>query len=187
METTKKAKKPIYVLSECAVMIAAALALSFVDIPTGILGGSISLVMVPLFIMCYRNGAVYSIPACLVYGLLKCIIGGSIGYGILSILLDYVLAYGACGLAGFFKGKSAFLEVSVLVGCIARFAVHFLSGVTIYKILVPTVIEGTPWTFANPVVYSLVYNSIYMIPSTIIAVVVISLLRVPLKKMDKIH
>lgn len=183
-ETTKR--KPIYALSECAVMIAAALALSFVDIPTGILGGSISFVMVPLFIMCYRNGAAYGIPACLVYGLLKCIIGGSIGYGLPSVLLDYVLAYGACGLAGFFKGKSAFLEISVLIGCVARFAVHFISGVTIYKILVPTAIENTPWTFASPTVYSLVYNAIYMVPSTILAIAVISLLRIPLKKLGKI-
>ena len=167
-------------------MIALALALSFVDIPTGILGGSVSLVMVPLFIICYRNGVAYSIPACLAYGLLKCIVGGGIGYGLPSILLDYVLAYGACGVAGFFKGKSAFLEVSTLIGCAVRYFVHFISGVTIYKILVPTAIEGTSLTLSNPIVYSLIYNALYMVPSTIIAVIAMSLLRFPLKRLDRI-
>ena len=67
------------------------------------------------------------------------------------------------------------------MGCLGRFAVHYISGVTIYKILVPTEVEGFG-TFANPHVYSLVYNGVYMVPNLVIAAVIAALLLVPMKK-----
>lgn len=180
----EKTKKPIYQITECAVMVALAIALSFVDIPVGALGGSIDFVMVPLFIICYRQGAKYSILACLVFGFLKCLVGGGIGYGLPSILLDYVLAYGVCGVAGFFKGNKKMIEVSVFLGCLARYMIHVISGWTIYKIAVPTEVKFFGM-IANPWAYSLAYNLVYMLPNTVIAIVVMALLRYPLSKLDK--
>lgn len=179
-------QKKIYVISECGIFIAMAIALSYLEIPVSALGGSISFVMVPLFIICYRNGALFGIASGLIFGLLNCILSGKVGYGLPSILLDYCLAYGACGVAGIFKGKRAFIEVSVILGCIARFAVHFISGVTIYRIAAPTAIETVGKVFSSPVIYSLVYNSTFMLPDTVIAVAVMALLRVPLKKLDSL-
>ena len=97
--------KPVYVIAECGIFIAMSVALSFLKIEVGALGGSIDFVMVPLFIICYRHGLKYGIASGMVYGILDCIIGGGIGYGLPSILLDYVLAFGACGVAGIFKNK----------------------------------------------------------------------------------
>ena len=111
-------------------------------------------------------------------------LGGGIGYGLPSVLLDYVLAYGAVGVAGLFKEKYWAIELSTFIGCFARFIIHFISGVTIYKIMAPTEIAGM--TIGNPVLYSIIYNAIYMLPNTIIAIAVMALLRVPLKKMKKI-
>ena len=179
-------KKHLYKMCECAVFIALSLALMPIEIPGPAFGGDIDLVMIPLFILAYRNGAGYGIVSGLIFGFLKCLIGGGIGWGLPSVLLDYVLAYGAVGIAGLFKQKSWSIELSALVGCAARFAIHFISGITLYAITVPTNIEGTALTFANPFVYSVVYNSLYMLPNTIIAIVVMSLLRYPLKKMKKI-
>lgn len=172
--------KKLYKICECAVLIAMAVALCAVEIQIGALGGSIDFVMIPLFVIAFRNGWVYGTASGAVFGLIKCIIGGGIGYGLPSILLDYVLAYAAVGVAGIFKGKYWAIELSTFVGCISRFIIHFISGVTIYIITAPTDVAGM--TIANPVVFSIIYNALYMLPNTVIAVVLMSLLRFPLKR-----
>ena len=176
--------KNLYRICECAVLIAMAVALCFVEIQIGALGGSIDFVMIPLFVIAFRNGWLYGTASGAVFGLIKCIIGGGIGWGLPSILLDYVLAYSAVGVAGIFKEKYWAIELSTFVGCFSRFIIHFISGVTIYMITVPTEIAGT--TFANPVAYSIVYNALYMLPNTVIAIVLMALLRFPLKRIKKV-
>ena len=164
--------KQLYRLCETAVLVALAWGLSYIKIEIGALGGSIDFVMVPLFIIAYRNGIGYGVAGGLVFGFIKCLLGGGI------------LAYGAVGVAGLFKEKYWAIELSTFIGCFARFIIHFISGVTIYKIMAPTEIAGM--TIGNPVLYSIIYNAIYMLPNTIIAIAVMALLRVPLKKMKKI-
>lgn len=179
-------KKQLYKLCECAVFIALSLALMPIEIPGPAFGGDIDLVMIPLFILAYRNGVGYGVVSGLIFGFLKCLIGGGIGWGLPSVLLDYVLAYGAVGVAGLFKEKNWAIELSTFIGCLSRFLIHFISGITLYAITVPTNVEGTALTTASPFIYSIVYNSLYMLPNTIIAIVIMSLLRYPLKKMKKI-
>lgn len=70
--------------------------------------------------------------------------------------------------------------MGTVVGCLGRFIVHYISGVTIYKILAPT--EFMKWTFTSPSAYSIVYNGSYMLPNTIIALVIAAVLYKPLKK-----
>ncbi len=176
--------KNLYKICECAVLIALSIALIPIEIPGPAFGGDIDLVMIPLFILAYRNGALYGIASGAVFGFLKCLIGGGIGWGLPSVLLDYVLAYAAVGFAGFFKEKLWAVELATFTGCFARFIIHFISGVTLYVITVPTEVAGM--TFANPVLYSVVYNSLYMLPNTVIAIVIMSLLRYPLKRLKKI-
>lgn len=171
-------------LCESAIFIALSLALMPIEIPGPAFGGDIDLVMIPLFILSYRNGWKYGIASGAVFGFLKCLIGGGIGWGLPSVMLDYVLAYAAVGVAGFFKDKYWAIELSTFIGCIARFIIHFISGVTIYMITVPTEVAGV--TFANPVIYSIVYNAVYMLPNTVIAVIIMALLRLPIKKLNKI-
>ncbi len=177
-------RKHLYKMCESAVLVALSLALMPLEIPGPAFGGDIDLVMIPLFIIAYRNGAGYGVISGLIFGFLKCLIGGGIGWGLPSVLLDYVLAYGAVGVAGFFKEKSWAIELSTFIGCIARFAIHFISGITLYAIVSPTEIAGT--TIGNPTLYSVVYNALYMLPNTVIAIVVMSILRIALKKMKKI-
>ena len=61
------------------------------------------------------------------------------------------------------------------------FLVHFISGVTIYRIYEPTEVPGFG-TFDNATLYSLVYNGSYMLPNTILALVIAGVLYIPLKK-----
>ena len=177
--------KQLYRICESAVLVALAIALCAIEIQIGALGGSIDFVMIPLFIIAYRNGLGYGITSGLVFGFVKCLIGGGIGWGLPSILLDYVLAYGAVGLAGIFKEKSWAIELSTLIGCFARFIIHFISGITLYAIVAPTELAGM--TFVNPIAYSTVYNALYMLPNTVIAVIIMSLLRFVLKRMKKVQ
>ena len=176
--------KKLYRICESAVLIALSLALMPIEIPGPAFGGDIDLVMIPLFIIAYRNGLGYGITSGLVFGFVKCLIGGGIGWGLPSVLLDYVLAYGAVGLAGIFKEKSWAIELSTLIGCFSRFVIHFISGITLYAITAPTELAGM--TFVNPIAYSTVYNALYMLPNTVIAVIIMSLLRFVLKRMKKV-
>lgn len=176
--------KHLYKICECAILIALSLALMPIEIPGPAFGGDIDLVMIPLFILAYRNGALYGVISGAAFGFLKCLIGGGIGWGLPSILLDYVLAYSAVGMAGLFKDKSWAIELSTFIGCASRFIIHFISGITLYMITAPTEVAGV--TFANPVIYSIVYNALYMLPNTVIAIIIMSLLRYPLKKLKKI-
>jgi len=176
----ENARSSLYKHCECGVLVAIALAISFFEIKIGVLGGSVDFVMVPLFIICYRNGAKYGFLSCFVFGLLYCIVGGKFGYGLPSVLLDYVLAYTVIGVAGFFAKRSKFIELSVFVGCSARFVIHFISGITLYAITTATKVGGI--VTSNAVIFSLIYNGLYMLPNTVLAIIVMSLLRVPLKK-----
>lgn len=178
----RKNGKSIYTIAECAVLIALSISVSFFEIKVGALGGSVDFVMIPLFIICYRNGVKYGMLSCFTFGLLYCLVGGKFGYGLPSVLLDYILAYTVCGVAGFFKGKSAFIEVSVLLGCFCRFVIHFISGVTLYAISTATEVGGI--VTSNAVLFSLIYNGLYMLPNTVVAIVVMSLLRIPLTKLQ---
>lgn len=114
------------------------------------------------------------------FGLLQLIFDGAYAWGWQSMLLDYLVAFTPLGLAGLFKGKKWGIFVGTIVGCFFRFVVHYISGVTIYKILAPT--EFMKWTFTSPSAYSIVYNGSYMLPNTIIALVLAAMLYKPLKK-----
>ena len=66
------------------------------------------------------------------------------------------------------------------VGGAARFVVHYISGITIYKILAPTEIFGT--VFDNPALYSLIYNGSYVGIDLVLCLVIFGILYAPLKK-----
>ena len=58
--------------------------------------------------------------------------------------------------------------------------IHFISGVTIYKIYEPT--EVFNHTFTSPYLYSLVYNGSYVAIDMVLCLVIFAVLYVPLKK-----
>lgn len=179
-------KKTLYTLCENSVMIALAIVLSFIEIQLGPSGGSINFTMLPIMIIAFRHGPVWGIGSGMIFGLIKCIIGGGIGWGLPSILLDYVLAYGAVGIAGIFKDKKYSLFFGSVLGCTLRYCIHFISGIVLYAITVPTEIEPINAVFSNAWAYSAVYNLIYMVPSSIVCIVLALFLKKPLEQMKKI-
>jgi thiamine transporter len=181
---TNKSHLHIRALCEGAILLALAVVLNylskaiFANLPNG---GSISLAMFPILLYAHRWGVGRGLLVGLCYGLVDMLLDGGYAWGWQSILLDYLLAYTALGLGGFFKGRAWGIFPGIALGCAGRFAVHYLSGVTIYRILVPTEITGFG-TFSNAHVYSLVYNGIYMLPNTVIALILAALLLMPMKK-----
>ena len=181
---TTKSHLRIRSLCEGAIMLALAIVLNlvskpiFANMPNG---GSVSLAMFPILFYAHRWGLGNGLLMGFAYGLLDMLLDGGYAWGWQSIILDYLAAYTALGIGGLFRGKDWGIFPGVVLGCLGRFAVHHISGITIYKILVPTEVEGFG-VFNNPHTYSLVYNGVYMVPNTIIAIVIAALLFVPLKK-----
>ncbi len=127
-----------------------------------------------------RWGTAPGLMAGFVFGLLQLIFDGAYAWGWQSMLLDYLAAFTPLGLAGLFKGRTWGIFAGTVVGCAGRFLVHYISGVTIYKILVPTAFMN--WTFTSPSFYSIVYNGSYMLPNTVIALAIAALLYKPMKR-----
>ena len=171
-------------LAEGGVSIALAIALSYIKIPIGAgfggWGGSIDLVMIPLVIYALKWGAGWGCLAGLVFGTIKFFLGGS-AIDIVSIIFDYSVAYAAVGLAGLeYKSSSSGKAFGAFLGCFARFVIHYISGVTVYARWMPE--EFMNMKMTSPFFYSLLYNGTYMLPNTILCVIVVALLVVPLKK-----
>lgn len=167
-------------LAEAAVLVALAQILSYIKVYEFPNGGSVTVAMFPLILFAVRWGLKPGLLACFTFGTLQLIFDGAYAWGWQSMLLDYLVAFTPLGLAGLFRRKRWGIYVGTVVGCFCRFVVHYISGVTIYRILVPTEVLGI--SFANPHLYSLVYNGSYMLANTILALVISALLYVPLKK-----
>ena len=174
-------------LTEGAIMLALAVVVNYLS---GIIfaslpqGGSVTLAMFPLLFYVHRWGLGRGLLVCFAYGTLDMLLGKGYAWGWQSILLDYLVAYTALGLGGFFKGRAWGIFPAITLGCLGRFLVHHISGVTLYRIVEPTGIEGLEFlgVFANPHLYSLAYNGAYMLPNAVIALAIAGLLFVPMKR-----
>lgn len=174
-------------LCEGAVFLAMAVVLNFLS---GLIfaslpqGGSVTLAMLPLLLYIHRWGAGRGLLLGFAYGLLELLLSGGYAWGWQSMVLDYLAAYTALGLGGFFRGRAWGIFPCVGLGCLARFLVHHISGLTLYRIAVPTAVAGLEklGAIADPNLYSLLYNGVYMLPNTVIALVLAALLYAPLKK-----
>ena len=154
-------------LTFCAVAMALALVTSFIKFASLPMGGSITLFS--MFFMCfigYLYGPKIGIMTGVAYGILQLIIEPYI-YAPLQVLLDYPLAFGALGLAGFFSNKKFGLTTGVIVGILGRYICHVISGYVFFASYAP---EGM-----NPMIYTLGYNATYIVPELIATVIVVSL------------
>ena len=175
-----KRKMTLRCLCEGALLLALAQVLGYLKLWELPNGGSVTLSMLPIFLFCVRWGFGPGLLVSFAFGLLQLFLDVAYAAGWQSIIGDYLLAFAVMGFAGLFKGKKWGIFVGTVAGCLGRFVVHYISGVTIYKILAPT--EFMKWTFTSPSAYSLVYNGSYMLPNTIIALVIAAVLYKPLKK-----
>ena len=176
-KTTNRTKTRM--LAEAGICIALAVALSFLKIKPVAHGGSIDLVMIPLCIFAFRWGAGWGCLAGLVFGTIKLFMGGS-ALNLVSFVFDYSVAYAAVGLAGLFGKSAKTRPFGAFVGGFVRFIIHFISGFTVYAQWMPEEFMGV--TRLTPALYSLLYNGTYMLPNTVLCVIVVGLLARPLRR-----
>jgi len=154
------------IIAEVVSFVALATALSYIKVFSLPQGGSVTAgSMVPIIWLALRRGPKIGIFAAVVYGLVQLAIEPFIVHPA-QLLLDYPLAFGALGLAGFFRNRPF---IGVNVGIWGRFIAHFVSGVIFFSSYAP---EGM-----NPAVYSAIYNGSYLLPELAISIYIVYLLQ----------
>lgn len=181
MANTNKSHRQVQALCEGALMVALAQILGYLKFYRLPNGGSWTLIMFPICFYAVRWGVGRGLMAGFALGLLQLLLDGAYAWGWQSILYDYLLAYTALGLAGLFSGKKGGAFLGTLVGGLGRYFFAFLSGVTCWRITVPTQIPLLG-TFDNAEVYSALYNGMYIVPCILLALIATAVLYVPLKK-----
>lgn len=169
----KKMNNKLVWLTESAVMIALATILSVLKIFDLPYGGSITVgSMLPMIIIAYRYGIGKGMITGLAYSAIQLLFGlNSLSYAtsaaaaIAIIMLDYIVAFTVTGLGGVFKkafknNQTAGIMSGAALVCILRFICHVISGCTVWA--------GVSIPSSDGLIYSLSYNATYMLPETII-------------------
>ena len=142
--------------------------------------------MVPLVFIAYRHGNKWGLLTAFVFSGIQILTGwyappaGTALSFVLCVLLDYVLAFTVLGVATFFRKMKGGLYIGATVACVCRFLVHFISGVTIYRINEPTELFNSIYT--NPWLYSAVYNGSYVLIDLILCLAILAILSKPMRK-----
>ena len=188
--TKKKKLISVYDMCEMAIFTALAIVLGmFCEIKVGANGGSIGFAMVPLFFIAYRHGAIKGfICGGIIYGLAQGLYDGYIfQYGAISAFFDYIIPFGAIGLAGLFRkfiftdegdgvvhsaDPYIYIILSVTLVFVIRYLSHVVSGTLAYD---------TPWAG------SFAYNITYIAPTYFIDLIILLVLYYPLAKLNKIY
>ena len=154
-------------------------------------GGSLSLALIPIVVLSFRRGPLAGFLCGLLVGALDLIDGvppfTDTWYNyFLMIMLDYLLAYPLAGLCGLFKPLIKKMDFKLVVtiasffGGMAKFIVHFLSGVILWPEF-----PGQP--ILERCIYSLSYNGSYMIPTIIVCTCLMFLLSFKFKNLFNIE
>lgn len=161
--------KNIQIMVETAVLVGAALLLSELRLFRAPQGGSVSLEMLPIFVLAFRRGGAAGVLGGALLGLLQLVLGGYFVHPI-QVFLDYPAAFMVLGCAGFGMLKRN-KWLGVAVGSFFRLLIHTVSGVAFFGAYAP---EGSSvWA------YSFSYNAWYLVPSAIITGIVILMLGRP--------
>ncbi|MFV0467278.1 MAG: energy-coupled thiamine transporter ThiT [Lachnospiraceae bacterium] len=150
-----------------AVAIALAMVTSMIKVFALPTGGAVTLLsMLFVVLIAYWYGPAIGILTGVAYGLLQFVLE-PIFYTIPQMLVDYPLAFGALGLAGFFYKAKNGLTIGYILGVLGRYFFAFLSGVIFFGMYAP---EGM-----GVAVYSLLYNGSYLIPEAVITLIIINI------------
>jgi thiamine transporter len=166
----------VRIIAEIAVFVALAfvIELLFSVIPGMQQGGRISISLLPIIVIAWRRGVFPGVIAGLVFAWLNSMLDGfnqgwfiTFESFVISMLLDYVLAFALVGFAGLVRVKGTdnivFFGIAIFIGYFIRFSMHFISGIVVFGIYAP---DGqSPW------IYSLIYNGTYMLPSLVLALI----------------
>lgn len=163
----KKASLTTKQLVFSAVAIAIAVVCSMIKLFEMPAGGSVTLLsMLFIVLIAYWYGPYVGIMTAVAYGLVQFVME-PIFYSVPQMLLDYPLAFGALGLAGFFHKRKFGLQIGYVIGVLGRFVFATLSGVIFFASYAP---EGM-----HPLIYSMGYQASYLLPEAVVTLILISI------------
>lgn len=165
--------KKLHCLTEIAAFVALAVICSFIKVWEMPQGGSVSLTMIPILLIAFRRGPLAGIITGGLYGAVSLLFTGVI-YHPMSILLDYILAFGLVGIAGLFRKNLPSVLFGTFLGIAGRFLSSLVSGAVLFGSYAPA--------GQNPWVYSLIYQATYLIPELVICLVVVGILHSKAKR-----
>ncbi len=176
-------KKKMKVLTESAIMLALAFALSSAKLFEMPLGGSVTVAsMLPIMLVSFKWGNKEGLITAFLYSVTQALqalaLGNVFPYCqgidtlIICIVFDYIFPFTILGLAGVFYGKFGNTNVEFIVGAsvvvFARFSSHFLTGVYIWGQWAP---DGM-----GKYLYSFLYNAGFLSVDFAILLVVLVLM-----------
>ncbi len=174
---TKKLTEIAILVAVAAVLEAITTAIPFLHMPNG---GSLSLGMLPIFIIAYRHGISSGLLSGFIFGIINFMLGGFfIHWG--SIIFDYALAFTVLGVAGIFKDglqDAKSFVLGILLGGFLRYIVHSFAGVIFWGQYAPEGMSVYYYSF-------IIYNLPYMAASVALCLVVGLILRDRLPKLER--
>ena len=167
---SEKKKMSTRQLVFCAMAMALAFVTSYIKIFTLPWGGSVTLCSM-LFIVLVANwyGVQTGILVGLAYGILQFIQEPYV-LSFFQVCCDYILAFAALGVAGFFAKSSHGLVKGYIAAMIARGAFHALGGYLYWMDYMPS---NFPKALTS--VYPIVYNYSFLLAEAVITLIIISI------------
>ncbi len=157
------------VFSAAAIALATVIS-TVIKLPSLPNGGSVTLFSMLIVCMVgYWYGPATGLIAATAYGILQFIVGPYVIHPA-QVLLDYPLAFGALGLAGFFWKKKNGLIWGYLVGVAGRFFFHEVSGLIFYTSYAESMRENAVAIWA-----STAYNLSYLLPEAVLTLLLLAI------------
>ena len=172
----------LLMLTECSVMLALSIVLSFIKVWKMPMGGAVTLLsMLPIMLISVRYGLKGGLPVALLYSLFQLLMGVASGevfvycttglMVVICVLFDYLVPFTVLGCAAMFrkpadklrpsnrKAADALLLSGFVIVIAVRFICHYITGFSIWGQWAP---EGQ-----SKFIYALIYNGQYMLPECI--------------------
>ncbi len=161
-------------LAICGVSLALAFACSCIRLFHMPTGGSVTLCsMLFVTILGYLYGPVTGLIAAFSYSMLQFFQNPEF-YSVFQVLFDYVFAFTALGISGFFRKQKNGLITGYLAAVFGRFIFATLASDLFWA-------EYLPENFPSPLIAAAVYNGCYLGAEALITVVILCL--PPVKKL----
>lgn len=154
-------------LAFCAVSIALGTVLAKIKVFSFPTGGSITLLsMLVIVLPGYWFGLGAGLMTGVAYGFLQLLIDPYV-IAPIQMVVDYLLAFGALGLSGFFTNAKSGLIKGYIAGVLGRYVFVVISGWIFFG--------EYAWEGWGSFAYSLVYNAIYVFSEAAITIIILAI------------
>lgn len=167
MQKNKRFTTKAIVFSAVCIALSTILA-NYVKLPSLPFGGSATLFS--MFFVAFPGyifGPLVGISAAVAHGMIQLISNPYVIHPI-QLILDYILAFGALGLSGFFSNKKNGMITGYLMGVLGRFFFSTISGLIFFTEYTNLASENLAAVWA-----SVFYNISYMLPEAAVTIAVL--------------